>query len=44
MMAWFGGNSLEVGEENIEPVFGLLEHTRKERGKGGTGEGSLASR
>jgi len=28
-MARFGGNGLEVGEKNVEPVFGLLKHTRK---------------
>jgi len=43
-MAQFGGNGLKVSEKNIEPAFGLLKHTRKERREGGTGEGSLASR
>jgi hypothetical protein len=41
-MAWFGGNSLKVGEKDVEPAFGLLKHTRKRR-EGGTSEGLLAS-
>ena len=28
-MARFGGNSLGVGEKNVEPAFRLLKHIRK---------------
>jgi hypothetical protein len=34
-MARFGGNSLEVGEKNVKPTFGLLKHTRKRKKRRG---------